>query len=330
MPDLFEADDALPDMSQTDRPSLAMPVQVPMQDPLANGLHADIPAEEYHEIDRCSNSRLSLLEQSPAHAKEAMDNPKPSTKSQRIGTAAHTAILEPHLMEDVAAVAGQCSATTNSGSQCSYSGKVRRNGQWYCGTHDPGEDEAGEAYDGLVVSEDDHDDIQAMAEAVQEHEAASSLLDGALKELTVLFDWERIDTETGEVVGELPCKARIDAFDAGQGLLVDLKTTRDASKEEFRRTLWNYGYFRQLAFYRFALEYASKYEAQACLIIAVENEPPYGVAVYELSETTLRAGERQLEDLMKLYEKCWRTGEWPCYPEEVQGLELPSWAWDKL
>lgn len=94
-----------------------------------------------------------------------------------------------------------------------------------------------------------------------------------------------------------------------------LGTTRDASKEAFRKTLWNYNYYPQLAFYRFALEYAGAGKERAC---------------YRLSETTLKAGERQLEDLLRLYGKCWRTGAWPCYPEEMQSQELPHGAWDKL
>ena len=329
MPDLFEAPgDTMPDMSQTDRPSLSTPVQVPMEDPDANGLHADIPAEEYYEIDRCSNSRLSLLEQSPAHAKEAIDNPKPSTKSQRIGTATRTAILEPELMDEAVAVIGQCEGTTNSGKQCSYNGKVRRDGHSYCKTHDPGEEEAGEAYDGLVVSEDDYEDIARMRDAVHEHPAASKLLSGGSPEVTALFSHEDVDRETGEVCGEIGCKARIDYYHPAC-TLVDLKTTRDASRDAFQKTLWNYSYYRQLAFYRYALEQCGKGVGE-CVIVAAEKQPPYGVAVYELSETTLKAGMRQLEDLLATYAECVRTGEWPCYPEEVQGLELPHWVWDKL
>jgi hypothetical protein len=296
------------------------------QDTWANGSYVGIPAERYHEIDRCSNSRLSLLERSPAHAKEAMDNPKPPTKAQKIGTATHTAILEPDLLDENLAVAGRCSATTNSGSQCSYSGKVRRGGEWYCGTHDPGEEEA---YDGLVVSEDQYEGICRMRDSVYDHPAASDLLEGGTPELTELFDHAYIDTETGEV-GELACKARIDYVRQEKDVLVDLKTTRDASKERFRRDMWRNGYFRQLSFYRYAVgQHADGSEGQS-YIVAVEKKPPHAVAVYELTEATLRAGWRQLRDLLVRYAKCERVDHWPAYPDEAQDLSLPHWAWDKL
>jgi hypothetical protein len=298
------------------------------QDDWTDGLHEGIPAEEYHDLDRCSNSRLSLLQRSPAHAKEAMDNPTPSTKAQRIGTATHTAILEPDLLDDTVAVAGQCAGITNSGSRCSRSGKLRRSGQWFCGTHDPGSEKVGEAFGGLVVKSEQMERIEEMRDSVHEHETASDLLKGRTTELTALFGHDHVDEDTGEVY-ELACKARFDAYDAGNCVLVDLKTTRDASKESFQKDVWRNGYFRQLAFYRHALAECGRGPIDA-YIIAVEKKPPHAVAVYELTEMTLKAGWRQLEDLLAQYAECERAAYWPAYPEEAQELELPHWAWDKL
>ena len=299
------------------------------QDDWTDGLHAEVPAEEYHDLDRCSNSRLSLLQRSPAHAKEAMDNPKPTTKAQRIGTATHTAILEPDLLDDTVAVAGQCAGITNSGSRCSRTGKVRRAGKWYCGTHDPGEEEAGSAYDGIVVSEEQRERITGMVEAVCAHPAAWDLLFRGDSEMTALFDHSHINKETGEVY-DLPCKARIDHITEGTDALVDLKTTRDASKESFQKDVWRNGYFRQLAFYHYALDQCAAGPVADSYIVAVEKKPPHAVAVYQLTDTTLKAGWRQLEDLLARYAKCERTNDWPAYSDEAQELELPHWAWDKL
>jgi len=298
------------------------------QDDWTDGLHEGIPAEEYHGLDRCSNSRLSLLQRSPAHAKEAMDNPKPTTKAQRIGTATHTAILEPDLLDDTVAVAGQCAGVTNSGSRCSRTGKMRRGGDWYCGTHDPGEEEAGPAYDGIVVSQEQREQITGMVEAVRAHHAAGNLLSSGASEMTALFDHAYVDTETGEVY-DLACKARIDHITEDTGALVDLKTTRDASKESFQKDVWRNGYFRQLAFYRYALVECG-HGLVDTYIVAVEKKPPHAVAVYQLTETTLKAGWRQLEDLLARYVQCERTNDWPAYSDEVRKLQLPHWAWDKL
>jgi hypothetical protein len=298
------------------------------QDDWTDGLHEGIPAGEYHDLDRCSNSRLSLLQRSPAHAKEVMDNPKPTTKAQRIGTATHTAILEPDLLDDAVAVAGQCAGITNSGSRCSRNGKLRRDGEWFCGTHDPGSTEAGEAYDGLVVGEEQMERIEGMRDSVHEHETASDLLEGGNPELTALFDHDHVDEDTGEVY-DLACKARIDYVHPEGSALVDLKTTRDASKESFQKDVWRNGYFRQLAFYRYALVECGHGLADT-YIVAVEKKPPHAVADAPPPATPLQAGWRPLEDLVARYVQCERAAYWPAYPEEAQELELPHWAWDKL
>jgi len=132
------------------------------------------------------------------------------------------------------------------------------------------------------------------------------------------------------VRSELACKARIDYVHPGGTALVDLKTTRDASKDAFQRDVWNHGYFRQLAFYRYALTRLSGCDDARAYIVAVEKKAPFAIAVYELTETTLKAGWRQLEDLLATYAECERTGQWPAYSDEAQEMELPHWAWDKL
>ena len=127
----------------------------------------------------------------------------------------------------------------------------------------------------------------------------------------------------------LRCKGRVDYYDPRGGVLADLKTTRDASEDAFSRSAWDYGYFRQLAFYAHALERLG-FEVSEVLVIAAEKEPPYGVAVYAVEDQALRAGWRQVEDLVAVYARCEATGVWPCYCEDAQPLTLPAWAWNRL
>lgn len=282
---------------------------------LKSGLYRDVPEPLYHQLDACSNSRLTLLQRSPAHAKEAIDNPQPSTDAQQIGTATHWAILDPDLFRERVDVAEQCEAITGKGTQCSYTGKVRVDGSWYCNRHAPD----APADDLLVIDADTRDQIAAMREQVEAHPTAGALVSmPGVAEATALFEHEG-----------LYCKARLDYWGPETGTLVDLKTTRDAQPDAFQRSIWNYGYFRQLAFYRYALEQLGKTVDEA-LIIAVEKNPPYAVAVYRLSEETLSAGWRQLEDLLDRYARCIQTDEWPGYGEDVKEIGLPSWAWNRL
>ena len=57
-------------------------------------------AERYHASPGASASRLKKFKRSAAHMKYDMDNPEPSTPAMVIGSATHSAILEPSLFEE--------------------------------------------------------------------------------------------------------------------------------------------------------------------------------------------------------------------------------------
>jgi hypothetical protein len=63
------------------------------------------------------------------------------------------------------------------------------------------------------------------------------------------------------------------------------------------------------------------------VIVAAEKEPPYAVAAYRLTEGATDAGMDQLRPLLQLYRRCQASGEWPAYPDTVQDISLPDWAW---
>ena len=64
--------------------------------------------------------------------------------------------------------------------------------------------------------------------------------------------------------------------------------------------------------------------------MAVEKEPPYGVAVYHLAEEALQAGSEELHPLLVQWAQCERSGQWPGYPTEVRPITLPPYAWRQL
>ena len=57
----------------------------------------DQSARDYHAMPGASASRLKQLQRSAAHMRYAMDNPQEPTQAMIIGTATHSAILEPVL-----------------------------------------------------------------------------------------------------------------------------------------------------------------------------------------------------------------------------------------
>lgn len=104
--------------------------------PLGIGFHREIPADVYHALPYCSNSRLSTLhERSAKHVRYEMDNPEDPTESMIIGNALHVATLQPHLFAPQYVRADRCHAQKKDGVRCNNPGRALVAGEWLCGVH---------------------------------------------------------------------------------------------------------------------------------------------------------------------------------------------------
>lgn len=250
----------------------------------------DMPAAQYHAHPAVSKSVLDKIARSPAHARAYLDGQREeATGAMVFGEALHCSVLEPRRFADQYRVF--------EGDRRTKAGK--------------------EAYEALtargasVLSAADADAISAMTMSVRKHPVAGGLLADGMAEASVFWQDER----TG-----LECKARPDWWHRERGLVVDLKTTDDASPAGFARSVATYRYHLQAAHYR-AGTGCSRF-----LFVAVEKKAPYAVAVYELDTDAIRAGAELQATLLGQYASCQEFGVWPGYPAEIQQLALPKWA----
>jgi hypothetical protein len=292
----------------------------------APGIYYDIPAGEYHSWDAASASRLTKLARSPLHMRAAIDNPPAQTEATALGDAIHCMVLEPSTFLERYVVAGQCTAQKNKKSpdRCKSSGKVMREGEWYCGTHDPSKDEP------FVLTRTLLTTFQLAAvkrarENVFAHPKARALLEspGGF-EVSAVWD----DPETA-----VRCKGRADHLAPeyrGGPTIVDVKSTKDASQFAFPKSIFSYGYFRQGALYLDGFAYTMEVPWEHFAFIAVENTEPYAVAVYRLLDDAVQAGKDQLRTLLRKYAECELATVWPGYSKHVQDVGLPGYAWDQI
>ena len=298
------------------------------------GLYANVPEHTYHAFNACSNSRLSLLKQSPAKLKHTIDNPDTSdTPAKIFGRAAHAAVLEPMEFAQKYDKARQCHGTLADGeTQCSYNGKARYSGKWYCGRHAP----EGEPQNVTALSESDYDAVLGMKEAVYAHRAASHILSfGGGSELSALW----IHEETGQL-----CKMRIDFYAPDVGVLVDYKTTNDLEKQfgvtwDFfdgplvtleSKALYNYGYHRQGAMYLMGMR-ALGLNLKDFVVLAQEKDAPFQVVAMRIKGDALEAGKSELDRLISLYAECEREDTWPTFPDgKIIDVTLPEWAFKRI
>jgi len=246
--------------------------------------------EEYQKIDAVNNTALSYMKKSPAHYQEYLRNPPPSTPAQLFGIAAHAAILEPEQFEQDYFILPDTSGCESPSKKAAMTKAAKK-----------------DAPDGAVIlSYDDYTHIMKASMAVTRNKVASRLLaeSGNAFERTSLWQSNGV-----------ACKGRFDVINNQHGFIIDVKTTGDASLKEFSYSFKKYGYYRQAAFYTDGAGGTHDF-----YFIAVEKTPPYGVAVYLVSDEWIRTGREEYTELLETYKKCKENDTWPCYPELIQEI----------
>lgn len=264
-----------------------------------NDFVANMPEKEYFALDRVSNSTLGYLKKSPAHMLHRLSTKSEPTPNMVLGSLTHCLILEPAQFDVMFAVAPELNKRTKVGKAT-----------WDAFTLEC------EKLNKQVVTIEQHEQALAMANSVVKHDAAAKLLELLSEaELTALWN----DKETG-----LECKARLDGLTTNE-IIVDVKTTQDASPTEFARSIVKWGYHRQAAFYSAGYEAVAGRKPVAFVFVVVESSAPYAVATYVLSEESLDIGSAEISDLMQKFKECKDTKLYNGYSNQIETLELPAW-----
>ena len=265
---------------------------------------------EYHALDYVSKSHLDLVDKSPFHYWDRYINPDrvipEPTKQMIIGSAFHSLVLEPDVFETefiVEAVdAPKRPTATQRNAKKPSNQTLDAIAFW--------ESFGNKAKGKTILSLEDIERLTIMKQRIVEHPAASTILNlSGVAEQS--YQWK--DEKTGEL-----CKSRPDFHTDDGTLIVDLKTTSDASELGFQKSVHNFRYHVQAGFYLRSIK-----EAQQFVFIAVETKPPYLVAVYNASTDMINAGNRVADKNLETLANCRKSGKWIGYSEEITTLELP-------
>jgi len=262
------------------------------------GLH---PAETlsnaaYHDLDAVGKSDLDLIAKSPAHYRFAE---REETDALRLGSAVHCAVLEPDRFAADYVIAPPMDHRTKAGKE-----------QW-------AEFEAANAGK-TMLNRDEGALALRLAEAVRAHPRAQVLLAAGQPEVSALWS----DPDLG-----VRCRARYDWL-TPEGLVLDLKTTQNASAAAFAKAVATFRYHVQHAWYLDGYHQATGDLPLGFIFIAVEKTPPYAVALYELDGEAADYGRLLARRDLARYATARDLDVWPGYPEEIQPLSLPRWAFN--
>lgn len=315
------------------------------------GIYPNISNADYHGGQGVSNSMLSVLrEKSPMHLKAlrdaANDNRPEPTAAQRIGTAFHMLVLEPDLFNEsyvlpmvmpedaLATIDDLKAALKDAGEKVSGTKPELISRLKAVRPEAKIADELKQQYaisnaGRTIITIEERDQLYAMRAAVMAHPAANKLLTGC-KYVTEHSAYAK-DPETGELRRVRPDLWRLD------GIVADLKSTEDASPEEFARSIARWGYDVQHPYYLDTLNLALQQQdaddfselhptsAKAFVFIVVEKKAPHAVAVYVLDDASVALGRAKYRQSLDQYADCASSGRWPGYGEEVRTISLPQW-----
>jgi exodeoxyribonuclease VIII len=158
------------------------------------------------------------------------------------------------------------------------------------------------------------------AESIRRLPQVAEALERGRSEVSAMW----IDAVTGE-----PCRCRPDwvcNFGGRSVALLDVKTYSDASPDEFRRQIARKRYHVQDAFYSDGYASATGDDVKAFIFVAVESEWPYAANALMLDERSREQGRVDYRANLDTYSDCMHRGAWPGYGDEIQLIELPSWA----
>ena len=302
---------------------------LPCPDP---GLHVGVPEDEYRRWNAANASSLKILgAKSPKHCDYQRRHPKEPTPALIMGTAIHLLALEGE--EKYAAkyrIIGGCSATKKSGQPCSNGAKVIRDGQPFCGVHDPAKELP---FDGMIWNSGQDEITRAVVKSIRDSEIGSNFLDSdpeALNEVAMVWD----DATTGQ-----RCKAKIDALRPTWKRIGDLKSCLDANPLEFQTTIGGREYDLQAMFYlQGSLRCYQQCgdtrikDLEGFTFLCVEKAPPYAASFCDWLPGDQEAGpiQNEIQRCLRIWKHCTETGRWYGYADELRQIRIPQWRLKKL
>lgn len=259
--------------------------------------------EEYHSAPGVSKSQLDQAHNgSMLHFWHRYLNPnrepEDRTDSLILGSAIHSIILEPDLFTQEYVPNPGIERRSNAGKA-----------EWAAFV----EEHKGKT----ILSDDAYQTCLAIRDAVYRHPVAAGLLQAPGKSEQSFY---AIDPEYGELV-----KCRVDRLHDSGNMIVDIKSTDDASPAGFGKSAANYRYPLQTAWYNDVLDAAFGEHPENWVFLAVEKKPPYAIGVYVADPVDVqRARIAGRADFARIIEAK-RANYWPDYGAEALPLTLPTW-----
>jgi len=261
---------------------------------------------DYYAIKALSHSMLSCLAQNPMECKmRYVDDPptlpKKDSAAFAMGHAVHCLALEPNEFSNRFAIAQKVDRRTTAGKVAWAEYLADCEGK-------------------TVLDEQDHADAMACVQALNNHAQFAAIM-AQPRRVEVPFEFDLFGHRF---------KARPDCIIDSMRLILDIKTTDDASPHRWQWSAVDYGYHRQQIIYQEALRQDTGKSYRFIFAVVEKPKPstrgiPPTVALYELKEESVLMGVEDTQDLVWQYERRTKENDWKqLYSDGIFPLRLPK------
>lgn len=178
-----------------------------------------------------------------------------------------------------------------------------------------------------VLSEDNIATVLKMARIARDL-PTSRVLFGPLREYVMIEQTITVThPETGLLLKIRPDLAVRPCEAFPNGLVVDGKSTMDASRRGFGRQVWNNDYGLQAEFYtRVLQQHWGTPERAPFAWLAQEKERPHPGKYWFATHMLLEYWQAKIDRALVQFAECEATGIWPAYGDDPEDVELPIHA----
>lgn len=266
-----------------------------MKDIPPPGIYTGVEPEEYHAWAGCSQSQLKILAESPAHLRDHIDHPqeRKTTEDQLMGSAVHTAVLEPDTFDDRYVVSSLDGRTTEGKA---VRAKAEKKGK-------------------AILKEPTARWVEAIARRLKSNKYLSDFMkqSDTLIEPSLVWDMD-----------DYVCRLRTDIICPKYRSICDIKTS-NATLESFVYEIRKYKYHWQAWWYLHGAECCG-IECDRFVFIVAHKARPFLVSFHEIhrDHDSFHIAGEEINAAFETYKECMRTGVWPGYPTIPQPVMLPG------
>ena len=278
--------------------------------------------DEYHSRPEFSSSQLKDILRSGAHFYShniIKEHERESKKHLDFGTLAHTLFLEPEQFHNEFAVipadAPKPPTDVMRNAKNPSEDSIKRVQWWDAFAAEHGEK--------ITISAEQLDGAQRIATNLRTLSSYKDMQNNyGMAEVSIFF--------TDPIFGLklrvrpdyhlAPCKA------FPNGLILDVKSTRDARPFKFSRDSGEYGYDLSASMYREGFQqYYQTEEKPPFIFLVAENLAPFNVKQYRASDLLLSVGDARYYKSKEMLAESLLINEWDGYSKEMEDLFLPSY-----